>query len=191
MSLDKRRGVSLRLLPYNCDVADDASFDIRLSEARQWCATRARSSEPASSLRTLDLRPRVLEASYPHAVSSVCLYRESALAAERRAGRVHEVDATADGRLLVYFPDADLCDGAAEAESRGFFDVHNCPPWDTWIAFCEVPEEDRSFRNVVVAWVPAILVADAERGVYVNPEQCIQWLERRLADRLGLGRLIR
>jgi hypothetical protein len=37
------------------------------------------------------------------------------------------------GRLMVYFPDAALADGAAEVQSRGFFDVHNTPPWDTWI----------------------------------------------------------
>jgi hypothetical protein len=174
-------------------VSEGASFDIRLSEARQWSTTRAILEDPARSLRTPDLRPRVLERSYAAAVSSVCQKRTRALAADRRAADVGDSGATAGGRLLVYFPDAELCDGAAEAESRGFFDVHNCPPWDTWIAFHEVPAEDVSFRSVVVAWVPSVLVADAHRGVYVNPEQCIQWLERPLAERLGLNssRLVR
>jgi hypothetical protein len=37
------------------------------------------------------------------------------------------------GRLVAYFPDDNLFDGAAEAESQGFFDVDNIPPYDTWV----------------------------------------------------------
>ena len=78
----------------------------------------------------------------------------------------------------MYFPDADLCDGAAEAESRGFFDAFNTPPWGTWAAF--VSEEkyaNRSYANYLVAWVPPVFLEDAASGVVVNPEQCIQWLD--------------
>ena len=41
----------------------------------------------------------------------------------------------AGGRLLLYAPDENLCDGAAQSSSKGFFDVDNIPPWDTWICF--------------------------------------------------------
>ena len=78
---------------------------------------RASANDPAGSLRTLDLRPRVLEASYADAVWSVCRFRESMLAGASGEGE--------DGRLLVYFPDAELSDGAAEKASKGFFDVYN------------------------------------------------------------------
>ena len=37
--------------------------------------------------------------------------------------------------MFVHFPDADLCDGAAELASDGFFDGHNTPPWDTWVGY--------------------------------------------------------
>jgi hypothetical protein len=139
---------------------------------------RASANDPAGSLRTLDLRPRVLEASYADAVWSVCRFRESMLAGASGEGE--------DGRLLVYFPDAELSDGAAEKASKGFFDVYNCPPWDTFVAFHEAPASV-SFGNTVVAWVPSALVAVADRGVSVNPEQCIQWLSASLARRLGLA----
>jgi hypothetical protein len=84
------------------------------------------------------------------------------------------------GRLLVYFPDADLADGAAEAESRGFFDVHNAPPWDTWIALADdrLRVADVSYQQYVLAWVPPDLVACAAAGIDVNPEECIAWLEK-------------
>ena len=62
---------------YNRDMEDGAPFDVRLSEAREWPATNARSSEPARSLRTLDLRPRVLEAFVRASRPRVGLSRET------------------------------------------------------------------------------------------------------------------
>jgi hypothetical protein len=59
--------------------------------------------------------------------------------------------------VLVYFPDDDLADGAAEVESEGFFDVHNAPPWDTWLTMVE--DTGRSEKNpYLLAWVPNELV---------------------------------
>ena len=81
------------------------------------------------------------------------------------------------GRLMVYFPDADLCDGAAELESDGFFDAYNTPPWDTWVAFFQDVGGEPSYYRYVIAWVPPQLVELAGRGIEVNPEQCIAWLE--------------
>jgi hypothetical protein len=78
---------------------------------------------------------------------------------------------------LAYFPDAELSDGAAEAESSGFFDVFNEPPWDCWVAWAEAPgvRED-SYRAFLVAWIPEQLASIVGRAIDVNPEQCIQWL---------------
>jgi hypothetical protein len=77
---------------------------------------------------------------------------------------------------LLYYPDEDLADGAAESESKGFFDIHNAPPWDTWIAMVE--DAGRSERNpYLIAWGPEEFVAHAQRGIDVNPEECIRWLD--------------
>ena len=70
------------------------------------------------------------------------------------------------GRLLLYAPDENLCDGAAQYSSKGFFDIDNVPPWDTWICF---------FEPYLVSWVPPRLVELANIGIEVNPEECICW----------------
>ena len=70
------------------------------------------------------------------------------------------------GRLLLYAPDENLFDGAAQYTSKGFFDVNNIPPWDTWVCF---------FEKYLVSWVPPQLVELANQGIDVNAEQCILW----------------
>jgi hypothetical protein len=72
------------------------------------------------------------------------------------------------GRLLLYAPDENLCDGAAEVASLGFFDVDNVPPWDTWVAFS---------NGTLLSWVPPSLVTLAQSGIEVNPECCILWMD--------------
>lgn len=72
------------------------------------------------------------------------------------------------GRLLVYAPQENLADGAAEYVSLGFFDVDNVPPWDTWIVM---------LGKHLVCWVPPQLIPLAQEGLDVNPEQCILWAD--------------
>ena len=85
----------------------------------------------------------------------------------------------AGGRLLVYFPDADLCDGAAQLESKGFLDVHNCPPWGTWVGFfADARKSDDAYANYLVAWIPPEFLTLVSAGIDMNPEECILWLER-------------
>ncbi|HYX53273.1 MAG TPA: hypothetical protein VE783_07460 [Candidatus Limnocylindrales bacterium] len=74
------------------------------------------------------------------------------------------------GRLLCYCPAENLACGAAEVQSLGFFDVDNTPPWDTWVAYSE---------GVLLSWVPGELVELVNRGVQVNPEECIAWYDMR------------
>lgn len=125
---------------------------------------------PSGCLRREETRPRTLESSYFSAVATVV---HSPRRARRSSG---EVPSLAGGRLLVYFPEEDLADGAAESESGGFFDVHNAPPWDTWVAMVEDDEGDRA-RPYLVSWVPPEFLMLAEAGIHVNPEECIRWLD--------------
>jgi hypothetical protein len=125
------------------------------------------------------LRDPLFEPEPPHSSQGHAM---ASLLAQRRAklGRVAPARSLDIGRLLVYFPHADLCDGAAEVESRGFFDVHNCPPWDTWVATFEDAgaDHDASYGVYLVAWVPSELMALADAGIAVNPEECIAWLDQ-------------
>ena len=97
------------------------------------------------------------------------------------------------GRLLCYFPEEQLSDGAAQNESHGFFDVHNCPPPATWCGyFSEGPNALRSFsRNYVLSYVPPRMLALADAGVIINPESCIEWLsESDIELRMAWPRLL-
>ena len=112
----------------------------------------------------------------------------------RPTTRVSTVDDLLGGRLVVYFPDANLCDGAAEAASNGFFDVENTPPWDTWVALGSDPghDKDPSYGTYLISWVPPQLIALASAGIDVNPEECIVWLENAaIAGRRESSHLIR
>jgi hypothetical protein len=171
-----------------CDPDCSGSLDgflRRLGATVAWCLPRANPADPRGCLRHDYLRPRPLSPNYFAAVGHVASSREHKLGRDRRR---HEPP-LAGGRLLVYFPDADLSDGAAELETNGYFDVFNTPPWDTWVAFAsDGAGADSSYGNYLVAWVPPVFLGAAAAGIDVNPEQCIAWLED--AD-VGLARLLR
>jgi hypothetical protein len=150
-----------------------AAFHERLADTVAWCAPRADAAHPRTCLRTPALAARALEPDYFAAVSTV--------AHRRRSEGTHRFIphlGSREGRLLVYYPDAELADGAAEVESEGFFDVCNCPPWDTWVGiFQDHRPAGDAFAIYLVAWVPEVLVDLAARGIEVNPEECIRWLD--------------
>ena len=129
-------------------------FKVRLAQTISWCAPRADKNNPATSLRTADLRPRMLEENRFTAVDTVSHARELYGGANvRNAGFPSDLGG---GRLLVYFPDGDLACGAAEQQTEGFFDINNVPPWDTWVAYLHDEERDINSveTNYLVAWIP-------------------------------------
>lgn len=152
------------------------SFSERLAETIAWCAPRAQLADAKQSLRSVELQPWVLAPDRATTVSDI---------AERRARCIRTKPSPVTryvdllgGRLLVYFPDANLADGAAEVQSHGFFDVDNTPPWDTWVALgVDAESQAVSYKAYVIAWVPPMLVDLANSGIEVNPEACICWLE--------------
>lgn len=138
---------------------------------RLWAIAKLHEIVPlAQQLRTPLLRPE------PFVSEQSPVERERIVEtlAEKRAGQLRldqryplaVVNDLTGGRLLQYAPDDNLCDGAAQYSSKGFFDVDNIPPWDTWICFIE---------PYLISWVPPRLLDLAGIGVDVNPEQCILW----------------
>ena len=169
-------------------IRDDTPFELRLAQAIAWCTPRATLHDPVGSLRSDSLRPRVLEVDRGAAVYGVLNYRTT----DRSAYRATAVTSAKDlsgGRLLAYFPDAELSDGAAEQETAGFFDVNNAPPWDTWVALFRDPSAgNTSYSDYLVSWVPRDFVELAARGINVNPESCILWLaDTRTPSATALG----
>jgi hypothetical protein len=172
---------------------DITQFRLRLAEAIAWCAGRGSAIDPANSLRTPALRPAVLDETRTH-----CHYawgtvpERQALVrtlAEERARRLRwegrypamPADDLAGGRLLIYDPDGNLSDGAAEERTRGFFDVENTPPWDTWLCYVHARDGEgwQPFDSYLISWVPPELVVLAEAGIQINPEECILWAGER------------
>ena len=157
-------------------IGDDKSYELRLAQTIAWCSARADPSQPAKSLRNDELRPWVLETDRATTVRRVLEERAATDREVRSASPVQSVEDLRSGRLLLYFPDGNLADGAAEAETGGFLDIENVPPWDTWIGLFRDDSADISYADYLVSWVPSVLVASVERGIYVNPEECILWL---------------
>jgi hypothetical protein len=72
------------------------------------------------------------------------------------------------GRPLLYVPSENVSDGASTYASNGFFDLYDCPPWDTWLQYS---------RGTLVSWVPEVLIPLAQIGIDANPVECIKWAD--------------
>lgn len=154
-------------------LADD--LEAQIAEAARWCALRCADEGPGASLKEPDLAPRPLETNRWNAVHDVSALRRALLPRDPAAAD------PSPGRFLVYFPDADLCDGAAAAASEDFFDDYNCPPLGTWIGYfddaTDETDADPSYSGYLLCWVPEQFAELADAGVKANPEACIRWLD--------------
>jgi hypothetical protein len=156
-------------------------FKANLTETIQWCAAKVSHFNPKDSLRTLSA-PRemsLIELSHEERISVV-----AELIQERRSKleiNHSPIDLSAgQGKLLLFYPDGSLFDGAADVASEGFFDCDNNPAWDTWVYYgldgsgsqkdCDV--------NFLVSWVPSEMVSLVNNGIDVNPESCIEWASK-------------
>jgi hypothetical protein len=168
-------------------ISDDQHFFDRLAQAVSWCRLRASLVDPARSLRSPELFPNLLAPERASVVMDVLRSRASAL----RKVDVRPVQSDRDllgGRLLVYYPDGNLVDGAAELASRGYFDLNNIPPWDTWVGLFRSDSTDPSESEYLISYVPPKLVSLAGAGIEANPEVCIQWLTQ---TDMPLGNMLR
>ena len=148
----------------------------RIAETIVWCDKLLSQPETPSSLRTENIKPRQLHDGCDHAVCEVGSSRHWLIEPGTTNDQLNFPN-LGGGKLLTYFPDADLCDGAAEVESDDFSDSFNCPPWDTWIAFFDDATGNDSYSRYLLAYVPSQLIALADAGIEVNPEECIRWLD--------------
>jgi hypothetical protein len=81
------------------------------------------------------------------------------------------------GKLLLYDPDWNLFDGAAEQITGGYFDVNNVPPWDTWIAYVIDRPQNKAYDSYLISWIPPEHIELVGKGLWANPEKCISWAE--------------
>jgi hypothetical protein len=178
--------------------ADQSLLEERIADLEVWCDLRTLPADPRLILRTPRLWPSDLSpvsaqdgreltavasvAGRQTLVDRIAAERHRSLrqrgSTSRRAPRkVH------DGRYLVCDPDFTVWDGASEHASRGFFDVGDVPPWDTWLAYVdEQPNVEADLHakgaywvSYLVCWVPAPLVDLVTQGICANPVECVAW----------------
>jgi hypothetical protein len=148
----------------------------RIDLVQRWCAVHVDANAPAHCFRHRELLPDAALSDGFGRLSAALLATPDRLIAHIAARQVTTAPAeTHAGRWLLYDPARSLCDGAAAAESNGYVDDDNAPPWDTWIAWLPGTSAD-ALHGSLLAWVPDIFCAAVESGINVNPEQCIGWL---------------
>jgi len=79
-----------------------------------------------------------------------------------------------DGRILAFEVDACFFDGVVAAETKGFFDAEDLPPWDTWLAY-RVPVGE--VNPLLLSWVPSTLVATVENAIKVHMSNAYRWID--------------
>ena len=145
-----------------------------------WCGLAAATENVLANMQTRSVRLRL---SAPPGLFGV----SRTMAAP---GIVRKGQSPIDSRFvwrqtLAYFPDDNLSDGVAEQVSKGFFDVNNIPPYDTWVWMVrnvrtfeyDDGAKGETEANYLVAWVPPEFIPLARAGVDANPEGCILWLD--------------
>jgi hypothetical protein len=99
---------------------------------------------------------------------SAIIETRSTLIRDTHIGNADLALAQSKGKLLLYEPLETVTDGAAAAASRGFFDIEDAPPWDTWFLYS---------RGTIFSWVPESLAQNAQAGIDANPVDCIHWCD--------------
>jgi hypothetical protein len=153
-----------------------------LCETVAWCLSssvqsdqlRSRELDPSDFLRVppfeelgIDVWVEKKRESYERATQAICELRSS-LIRDARIEMTNLAMAQTKGRLLLYEPLETVEDGAASAGSRGFFDIEDAPPWDTWVVYSE---------DSIFCWVPGSLAQSAQAGIDANPVDCIHWCD--------------
>jgi hypothetical protein len=143
------------------------AFEQARREAAIWCERAG----PNSQFRTAALRPSLSD--WPS--SEELGLAVEALIKERRKllGALASIELP-QGRVLICEINLSISSGESEAETSGFFDGRDRPAWDTWI--WTVPSTTDSGEATLLSWVPNSLAALVNRGIEVNPYECIFWL---------------
>ena len=169
------------------DISEQNIITQRLAETVAWCQSHATVADPAKSTRTADLEPAKPFAichtggrqnEYTSAdeqrqlVTEVCMMRARKLS-ELNIPILPIGPNLAGGRFLIFHIDgSDWC-CVSGIESLGYFDDLDVPGWDTWVHYFK----HGTYGSCLLCWVPPQLVNLAQGGIFVNPVECIQFVE--------------
>lgn len=158
--------------------SDERKFKQRLAETIAWCSRHGSLDDPKNSLRTFSedlpyfLAPE-LQVSHVASLRREKLYQDG-------FRNIETLTDLQGGRLLFYTADWTLSTGGSQLETYGFFDAHECPPFDTWVWF--VPQAPKGssdvFDHYLVAWIPPVFLELVEKGIEVCPTECLGRLDK-------------
>lgn len=92
----------------------------------------------------------------------------------------------AGGRLFVMEPHMTTAMGVSGAETVDFLDVDDCPPIGLWIDYIQMSkivnyaghgQPYLSQSGYILSYIPAQFIDLVQRGIDVNAEECILWLD--------------
>jgi len=81
----------------------------------------------------------------------------------------------AGGKLLFSAPQMSFLDGAVSEASRGFIDVHDAPPWDTWLSIAQESRVADFYEIYLVSWVPPQFTEAVDTGIGFSFVHNIEW----------------
>ena len=175
-------------------VKERIDLRLRLLDAVGWSADRADLSNPITCLRTEVLRPYIFNDSRHATVRDVISARHRELVKGRKIPDVslntnRDDDsavfaelwklmpaALGGGRLLVWERDSTIDDGVGEFLTKGYLDVSDMPPWDTWVTYV-TPSDDATVQvGYLLSWVPPVFVPSVGEAVENNAYGALYWL---------------
>lgn len=161
-------------------------------DTAQWCALHANVDDPEHSLRTTELAtPTPFDIWYPktkqhrpmndqQSFTSFVHQVNTLIDRRRKLLTQQKFSAQPAGRLLIYDPSSSDSSGGSMNCSNGFFDVDDCPPWDTWI--CAVRSDTHyalqrdDWMPLLICWIPEVFYPLIEKGFNCCTIECIGWI---------------
>ncbi len=183
--------------------ANKNQFVLSLKKTISWCHGRSDINDPAGCFRSDALRKIVIS----HGEDPEAAWLNSRLIAdvlsERDKSHGGEIEYPVTGRVLLSAYEYTNHNGLTFGESSGYFDEHDCPPWDTWI--CEIPCIRRDFvttstdkvwpstlesslsgeqptQVLLASWVPREFESLAQQAIEVECCGMLLWADRPYPD---------
>ena len=81
------------------------------------------------------------------------------------------------GKIVWSCPEESVLDGCAEIYSQGFFDISECPPWDTWIGYSHQFPELSFLKGSIISWIPLEHFNKFHSGKEVSILDNMNWID--------------
>lgn len=203
MSRRRRRAESPVQPPAGGTVSRVEAFE----SAVAWCAAHGGSTSEGPTLRSPALRPpdpprgrkpdkrsREYLQWLAAGVESIVERRLAWLQSPKAIDHA-DPQTVVGGAALLFIPERLASPGIAESETRGYFDLEDEPPWDTWAFMMAVPKQRSVIARfllgeyppsgALVAWVPPALLELVTEGVENTIDGTLILVPRAEAEPLG------